>query len=82
MQYKDYIHILGFTPKENTSDIFEKKYSGCKDYCIEIDFEKKKLDFGRLIKAESKTTQNFSQSENWVILECVNRLLEKGYQPL
>jgi type I restriction enzyme M protein len=81
MQYKNLIKKLGFTPKENTSGVFQKKYSTCNDYCIEIDFEQEKLDFGDLIKAESKTTQNFSQNENWVVLECINRLLEKGYPP-
>ncbi len=73
------IQTLGFTPKENTSDIFQKKYAN--GYSIEIDFENKKINFGDLIKSESKTTQNFSQTENWVVLECVNRLLEKGYAP-
>jgi len=81
MNYKKIISKLDFAPKENTSGIFQKKYSGCGGYSIEIDFEKEKFDFGNLIKAESKTTQNFSQKENWVVLECVNRLLEKGYQP-
>ncbi len=27
------------------------------------------------------TTSNFENSENFVVLECVNRLLEKGYAP-
>ncbi|MCF6271466.1 MAG: restriction endonuclease subunit S [Melioribacteraceae bacterium] len=81
MQYKNLIQKLGFSPKENTSGIYQKKYSNCEDYCIEIDFEERKLDFGNLINVESKTTQNFSQNENWVVLECVNRLLEKGYKP-
>jgi hypothetical protein len=30
---------------------------------------------------EDETTSNFSQPENFVVLECVNRLLEKGYEP-
>ncbi len=81
MIYKNLIKKLGFTPKENTSGIYQKKYTGCGDYCIEVDFEKEKIDFGNQIKADSKTTQNFSKAENWVILECVDRLLEKGYQP-
>ena len=34
-----------------------------------------------MIGADCKTTQNFSQAENWVVLECVDRLLEKGYKP-
>jgi len=78
MDYKIFIQVLGFTPKENTSGIFHKKYNG---YTIEIDFENSLFNFGNKIKGESKTTQNFSQAENWVILECVDRLLEKGYPP-
>lgn len=78
MDYKNFIQTLGFTPKENTSGIFQKKYNG---YAIEIDFENSIFNFGKKIKGESKTTQNFSQAENWVVLECVDRLLEKGYPP-
>ena len=78
MNYKNFIQTLGFTPKENTSGIFHKKYN---DYAIEIDFENSIFNFGNKIKGESKTTQNFSQAENWVVLECVDRLLEKGYPP-
>jgi type I restriction enzyme M protein len=79
MQYKKLIKTLGFTPKENTSDIFLKKYAD--RYIIELDFDKKLIDYGKKIKTEDKTAQNFSQDENWVVLECVNRLLEKGYKP-
>jgi type I restriction enzyme M protein len=82
MKQKKLIQVLGFKPKENTSGIFHKTYSKCDNYEVEIDFEKENFNFGDKIKAESKTTQNFSQAENWVVLECVNRLLEKGYQPL
>ncbi len=75
---KTLIQALGFIPKENSLGIFHKNYNG---YTIEVDFDNEKFDFGEKIKAESKTTQNFSQAENWVVLECVDRLLEKGYQP-
>ena len=78
MDYKNFMQTLGFIPKENTSGIFYKKYGS---YAIQIDFENSIFDFGSKIKGESKTTQNFSQAENWVVLECVDRLLEKGYQP-
>ena len=81
IKQKKLIQVLGFKPKENTSGIFHKIYSKCDNFEIEIDFEKNNFIFGDRIKVESKTTQNFSQAENWVILECVNRLLEKGYQP-
>jgi type I restriction enzyme M protein len=81
MDNKKLILSLGFTPKENTVGIFRKKYSNSNNYAIEIDFEKEIINFGNKIKGESKTTQNFSQAENWVVVECVDRLLEKGYQP-
>lgn len=78
MDNKNFVQTLGFSPKENTSGVFYKKYNG---YNIDIDFENSIFNFGNKIKGESKTTQNFSQSENWVVLECVDRLLEKGYLP-
>jgi type I restriction enzyme M protein len=79
MSHKKLIQQLGFQPKENVSDIFIKKYAD--NYCIEIDFKKEFFNYGNKIIAESKTTQNFSQDENWVVLECVDRLLIKGYKP-
>ena len=81
MSNKILIQALGFVPKENTSGIFQKKYSKAYDYAIEVDFDNETINYGTKINEESKTTQNFSQAENWVVLECVNRLLEKGYQP-
>ncbi|MEZ4921851.1 MAG: restriction endonuclease subunit S [Crocinitomicaceae bacterium] len=81
MDAKKFIQTLGFTPKENTSGFFEKKYPTCNNYVLGVDLEKEVFVFGDKIQGESKTTQNFSQAENWVVFECVNRLLEKGYQP-
>jgi len=79
MPFKKHIQALGFLPKENTSDVFIKKYTS--NYAIEIDFVKETINYGEKIKAESRTTSNLSQPENFVVLECVNRLLEKGYKP-
>lgn len=76
---KNLIISLGFTAKENSNGIYQKKYAD--NYTIEIDFVNEKFNYGNLIQAESKTTQNFSQKENWVVLECVDRLLDKGYTP-
>jgi type I restriction enzyme M protein len=78
MDPKKLILSLGYKPKENSIDIFQKKYNG---YAIDIDFENSIFNYGKKIKGESKTTQNFSQMENWVVLECIDRLLEKGYLP-
>ncbi len=81
MGMKKHIKILGFTPKDGTVGVYQKCYSEANDYCLEIDFESKSFNYGKLITADSKTTQNFSQKENWVVLECVDRLLVKGYKP-
>jgi len=75
------LRAIGFMPKENASKIYQKHYKGIHDYVIEVDFNQSRIDYGNLIQAESQTTQNFSQAENWVVLECVDRLLEKGYPP-
>ncbi|MDR1897363.1 MAG: N-6 DNA methylase, partial [Prevotellaceae bacterium] len=79
MDNKKIISALNFLPKENTSDIFEKKYAD--GYTIQIDFANNRIFYGDKIKYDSSTTQNFSQPENFVVLESVNRLLDKGYKP-
>ncbi len=81
MNHKKLIQTLGFLPKENTAGIFHKKYSQANNYAIEVDIDEELINYGTEIKAESKTTLNFTQAENWVVLECVDRLLTKGYQP-
>lgn len=78
MDIKKHITALGFVPKNGTNGIYHKTYV---DYAIEIDFEKQNINYGNSIIAESRTTQNFSQPENFVVLECVDRLLIKGYKP-
>ena len=78
MDIKKHIIALGFVPKDGTNGIYHKIYV---DYAIEIDFEKQSINYGGGITADSKTTQNFSDAENFVVLECVDRLLTKGYKP-
>lgn len=78
MDIKKHIAALGFVPKNGTNGIYHKIYV---DYAIEIDFEKQSINYGSGITADSKTTQNFSDAENFVVLECVDRLLTKGYKP-
>jgi len=58
----------------------------CGKYSITIDFSQKsltncKIDYGKEIIIHRHTTTNFSNPENLVVLECVIRLLEKGYPP-
>lgn len=79
MDYIDYIKVLKFQPKENSKDIYIKKYLD--GYTIEIDFDIKTFHFGGKIKIGGKDFQNITKPEDWVVLECINRLLEKGYKP-
>lgn len=54
-----------------------KVVKGCR---IAVDFAEGRIDYGG-IKCGDGTTSNFLQAENLVVLECVHRLLEKGYHP-
>ena len=53
------------------------------DAYLKVDFKNQKLiyptDKGLIINGEFTT--NFSQKENFVVFECINRLFEKGYKP-
>lgn len=77
---KALLKVLGYKPKNGTNNVYEKQYSNC-NYAITVDFNNKKIDYGTKIKIGNATTSNFSKPENFVVLECVNRLLEKGYKP-
>jgi type I restriction enzyme M protein len=72
---------LGFNRKEESIGIFSKKYPMADDYCLEIDTENQKINYVKPIGYENGKIRNFDPPENFVVLECVNRLLEKGYKP-
>ena len=48
---------------------------------MEVDFTNKELIYPEEITIHDDTTSNFSHPENFVVFECVHRLLEKGYKP-
>ena len=48
---------------------------------IQVDCSKEIIIYPTEIDTGANTTTNFSQNENFVVLECVCRLLEKGYDP-
>lgn len=77
-EIKNFIKILGYQPEEAKENIYFKNY---KNYIIRIDFNTESIEYGNKIKLGDKTTSNFSSSENFVVLECVNRLLDMGYSP-
>ena len=50
-------------------------------YTISIDFTNKRINYPVELKAYRETTKNFSSPENFVVLECITRLLSLGYTP-
>ncbi len=77
---KSYISILGFTPKNNVHNIHHKIYPAF-DYDIQIDLNAQKIMYSEPLRLGDKTTSNFNALENFVVLECVDRLLCQGYDP-
>jgi type I restriction enzyme M protein len=75
------LKTLGFKLKDGANRVYSKKYLNYNSYTIEIDFEKESINYGNKIKVGDRTTSNFKANENFVVLECVNRLLEIGYKP-
>ena len=77
---------MGFNLVEGEDGIWIKQFAQHNNFTIKIDLSKVnltecKIYYGEEIKVWRNTTTNFSQKENLVVLECVNRLLEKGYEP-
>ena len=85
---KELIFAMGFLPEDGSNDIYYKKYKNHDNYIIRVNFNTEKIEYRsnevkeeQGIKWGDLTTSNFENSENFVVLECINRLLEKGYAP-
>ncbi len=68
--------------QEIKKNYFSKKFENF-DCNLEVDFQNKKLIYpeNAWLKINDKTTSNFKAPENFVVFECVNRLLEQWYNP-
>lgn len=78
---KQVIKVLGFQPEDGSSSTWVKSYINHGNYKIKVDIEAQQINYGSKIILGDKTTCNFNAQENFVVLECVNRLLKKGYKP-
>src|SRR5260221_4422686 len=67
---------LGFTKK---GDVFSKTIGAA---TLAVDMTKEELIYptDQGLKISDRTTCNFSSDENFVVFECVHRLLKKGYK--
>lgn len=85
---KKLIVKIGFTPQNGKNNVYYKAYLSHSGYMICVDFNTEKIEYftqdapkdGRISIGDG-TTSNFSHAENFVVLECIDRLLEKGYAP-
>ncbi len=75
------LKALGFAINDGSVEAWVKAYPNHSNYKIKVDIQAEKIDYGKKIRVQDKTTCNFKAEENFVVLECVNRLLGKGYKP-
>ena len=77
------LETLEFSSSSKNSDISPKIYTKTYNNGAQIigTLQEKKISYPEAIQKGDETTCNFSHNENFVVLECVNRLLEKGYPP-
>lgn len=75
--FKDVLKTLRFTSEEN---IFQKSIGEAE---LKVDFDKQEMFYpeDKRLKVNERQTCNFSRDENFVVFECIHRLLEKGYKP-
>lgn len=78
---KELLKAIGFILEDGKKNIWKKIFPNHTNYKLSIDMEAETINYGDLITICDKTTSNFKADENFVVLECVNRLLEKGYPP-
>ncbi len=78
--FKDVLIALGFR-EEGKSGISRKSFEDMFDAVLTADFNKKELTYPEKLICNDTTTCNFAHPENFVVFECVARLLAKGYRP-
>lgn len=77
---KKLLSILEYT--QISPHRFKKEFTDF-NCSIEVDFTSEKIIYpqDRGLKINDDTTSNFAHPENFVVFECINQLLKKGYRP-
>jgi type I restriction enzyme M protein len=77
--FRDMLLELGFTQKGN---VFSKDFPDIEAF-LRVDFDAQKLLYpeNKGLIINERQTCNFKANENFVVFECVYRLLDKGYKP-
>lgn len=76
LNLKEMLSVIGFAA---TGNRYEKKFDSL-GVSLSVDFNTKKLIYPSQIKGGDRN-DGFDKNENFVVFECVNKLLEKGYRP-
>lgn len=71
----DLLASLGFA---NKASVWRKTIATA---TLEVDFAKQEIRYPEGVVVNERQTCNFAANENFVVFECVHRLLEKGYKP-
>ncbi len=74
--FKSVLQAMDFVQSKN---IYEKEFPqySC---VLRVDFSQRKLIYPKTIKGRERN-DSFDNAENFVVFECVHRLLKKGYRP-
>lgn len=79
---KSLLSAIGFTPVTGSLEVYNRDFIfGLNNFSIEVDIANQQIRYPSEIRLGRNTTINFSDAENFVVLECVSRLMEIGYAP-
>lgn len=77
---RDVLANLGYTIQDNkVTESWTRNFND--SVAITVDFTTERIHYPLELKAHRDTTKHFSAPENFVVLECITRLLSLGYTP-
>lgn len=71
---------LGYKKRKGNTEVWTHSFEASSS-TIAVDFGEATIRYPEDLRIHRKTTTNFSQPENFVVLECITRLLNLGYTP-
>ncbi|MBR3363068.1 MAG: N-6 DNA methylase [Bacilli bacterium] len=72
---KDLLQLMNYTTQDG--NLYIRFFDN--SACIMVDLKEKTIKYPDELIVNDRTTSNFEHPENFVVLECVTRLLSKGY---
>ena len=72
--------LLTLLQFEEDKNVYSKHFPDG-DFYLKVDFFKQELIYPSALTVHERHTCSFNSPENFVVFECVHRLLAKGYKP-